>query len=227
MSATHRALLPTTIKSLGRKSLADQRKVRVIASTSSPDRVGDIVVQSGIDLTQYKKNPVVLWGHDHDRPIARCVDIAVAGGRLMATAAFPEPGIDADADWAYNKIKAGLVNATSVGFVPKAYEPINPRDPGSGYRFTKSELLEFSFVAIPMNAEAVIVGRAYKVKPKAKTREVLTPHQREQVAARIILEIAERELRDAETAEEFERAKSRQLQAKRTLGLLSPDDWRT
>jgi HK97 family phage prohead protease len=138
-------------------------------STSSADRVGDVIVQDGIDLTQYRKNPVVLWGHDHDRPIARCVDIAVAGGKLMATAQFPPAGADSDSDRVYGKIRAGIVNSVSVGFIPKEFEPVDRRDPGSGYRFTKSELLEFSFVAVPMNADAVVIGRAYRVaKPKAE-----------------------------------------------------------
>jgi HK97 family phage prohead protease len=171
-TATHRAVLATTIKSVGRKSLADQRLVDVIASSPRADRVGDIVEQDGIDLDPFRKNPVVLWGHDHDRPIARCIDIGVRGGRLLARAKFPPPGADADADWAYGKIKAGIVNAVSIGFVPKEFEPTDRRDPGSGYRFTKSELLEFSFVSVPMNSDAVVIGRAYRIKPKAKREPV-------------------------------------------------------
>jgi HK97 family phage prohead protease len=169
MRATHRATLSTKLKTLGESSLADRRQVRVVASTSAADRVGDVIEQDGIDLNNYRKNPVVLWGHDHDRPIARCADITVAGGRLLATAQFPPAGMDEDSDRVYGKIRAGIVNSVSVGFIPKEFEPVNSRDPGSGFRFTKSELLEFSFVAVPMNADAVVIGRAYRVaKPKAE-----------------------------------------------------------
>jgi HK97 family phage prohead protease len=171
MRATHRATLSTKLKALGKSSLADRRQVRVIASTSSADRVGDVIVQDGIDLTQYRKNPIVLWNHDHDVPVARCVDIEVRGGKLLATAQFAPPGADSDSDRIYNKVKAGLVNSVSVGFIPKAFEPISSRDPASGYRFTKSELLEFSFCAVPMNSESLVIGRAYRIKPKAKKRE--------------------------------------------------------
>jgi HK97 family phage prohead protease len=226
MRATHRATLSTKLKTLGESSLADRRQVRVVASTASADRVGDVIVQDGIDLTQYRKNPVVLWGHDHDRPIARCVDIAVAGGRLLATAQFPPAGADQDSDRVYGKIRAGIVNSVSVGFIPKEFEPVNRRDPASGYRFTKSELLEFSFVAVPMNADAVVIGRAYRVKPKAE-REELTPRQRQEKVALLLLPIYEDQLRRAATYEEAERARSRIARAKRTLGLLPADDWRT
>lgn len=141
-------------------ALADQRQVEVICSTGEPDRMGDVIVQNGIDLTAYKKNPVVLWGHSADVPIAKAVKIEVKNGKLQATVQFPPEGDDEDADWVYGKIKAGIVNATSVGFIPKDYEPLDPKQPWGGFKFLKSELLEFSFVSIPANAGCLIVGRS-------------------------------------------------------------------
>lgn len=141
-------------------TLADQRQVTVICSTGDPDRTGDIIVQNGIDLTAYRKNPVVLWGHSADVPIARAIDINVKAGKLQATVQFPPEGEDEDSDWVYGKIKAGIVNATSVGFIPRDYEPLNPKEPWSGYKFKTSELLEFSFVSIPANSGCLIVGRS-------------------------------------------------------------------
>lgn len=141
------------------ETLAEQRRVQVIASTDSEDRVGDVIVQSGIDLAAYKKNPMVLWGHDPDVPVARAIDIGVVGGKLQATVQFPDEGIDADSDWVYGKIKSGIVNAVSVGFIPLDYEPLDPKTPWGGYRFLKSELLEFSFVSIPANRDCLVIGR--------------------------------------------------------------------
>jgi HK97 family phage prohead protease len=141
-------------------TLADQRQVTVICSTGEPDRMGDVIVQSGIDLTAYKQNPIVLWGHSADVPIARAIDISVKSGKLQATVQFPPEGDDEDSDWVYGKIKAGIVNATSVGFIPRDYQPLDPKEPWSGYKFLKSELLEFSFVSVPANAGCLIVGRS-------------------------------------------------------------------
>ncbi|MCS3690939.1 HK97 family phage prohead protease [Bradyrhizobium elkanii] len=141
-------------------TLSDQRLVKVICSTSDPDRTGDVIIQNGIDLTAYRKNPVVLWGHSADVPIARATEINVVDGKLQATVQFPAEGEDEDSDWVYNKIKAGIINATSVGFIPKEYEPVDPKSPWSGYRFDKSELLEFSFVSVPANSGCLIVGRS-------------------------------------------------------------------
>lgn len=142
------------------EALADLRQVRVVCSTSDVDRMGDVIVQSGIDLADYLKNPVVLWGHDADYPVARAVEIGIKSGKLQATVQFPPEGEDADADWVYGKIKSGIVNATSVGFLPREYEPLDPKQPWGGYKFLKSELLEFSFVSIPANAGCLVVGRS-------------------------------------------------------------------
>jgi HK97 family phage prohead protease len=141
-------------------TLADQRQVKVICSTGMPDRSGDVVVQRGIDLAAYRNNPIVLWNHLADVPIASSVDIEVKGDQLQATVQFPPEGEDEDSDWVYGKIKAGIVNATSIGFIPKDYEPLNPKEPWSGYKFKKSELLEFSFVSVPANSGCLIVGRS-------------------------------------------------------------------
>jgi hypothetical protein len=56
------------------------------------------------------------------------------------------------ADRVKNAWQQGVLNATSVGFIPKETEPMPG---GRGYQFVKSELLEFSIVAVPANAEAV------------------------------------------------------------------------
>jgi Escherichia/Staphylococcus phage prohead protease len=141
-------------------TLADRRQVTVICSTGEPDRMGDIIIQSGIDLNAYRKNPVVLWGHSYDVPIARAIDIDVKSGKLQATVQFPPEGDDEDSDWVYGKIKAGIVNATSVGVIPRDYEPIDRHQPWLGMKFKKSELLEFSFVSVPANAGCLIVGRS-------------------------------------------------------------------
>jgi HK97 family phage prohead protease len=141
-------------------TLADQRQVKVVCSTGKPDRSGDVVVQRGIDLDAYRKNPIVLWNHSADVPIASSIEIDVKGDQLQATVQFPPEGEDEDSDWVYGKIKAGIVNATSIGFIPKSYSPLNPKEPWSGYRFDTSELLEFSFVSVPANSGCLIVGRS-------------------------------------------------------------------
>lgn len=136
------------------------RRVVVRCSSSSVDRMGDVIEQDGIGLDSYRKNPVVLWGHDHNSPIARCVEIGVQGGMLTATVDFPSPGASRLADTVYSLVRSGVVNATSVGIGVTESVPL---DKGLGkkgpQRITKSDLWEFSFVSVPANPDALVVWR--------------------------------------------------------------------
>lgn len=136
-----------------------ERQIRVIVSTGDVDREGDIIEPTGIDFTAYRKNPVVLYMHDHDEPIARCVEIGVVNGRVEALVQFPDMGAAEKSDEVYNLIKAGVLNAVSIGFIPLEWSYINDKDPWAGRRFTKCECLEFSVVSVPANANALIVER--------------------------------------------------------------------
>jgi HK97 family phage prohead protease len=161
-----RKFLPTAAKTDG----LGERQVRVIVSTPDVDRAGDIVIADGVDLSSYKANPIVLWNHSAECPVAKCVDIAVKNGAIEALVQFPPEGDDAEADKLYLRIKNGVVNAASIGFNPLKAEPIK----GAGLKYTACELMEFSFVSVPANAEALVVERsaatATKDAPKLKIK---------------------------------------------------------
>lgn len=142
------------------EALAENRQVVVIISTDDVDRQGDIVVQAGILLDAYRANPVVLWQHDPMHPIARCAEIGIADGKLRALVQFPPEGTSEKADEVYGLIRAGVVNAASIGFLPLDAEPMDEKQPWAGQRFLSCELMEFSFVSVPANRGATVVGRA-------------------------------------------------------------------
>jgi len=141
---------------------ADEGVVRVICSTEDTDRAGEVVVQSGIDLDAYKRNPVVLFQHDPNQPVARATDIAIEDGRLVATVLFPPAGISAKADEVRGLVKAGILSGVSIGMEPVDTEPMDPNDTrrNAPVRYLKSNLLEFSFVSIPANPAALVVARS-------------------------------------------------------------------
>lgn len=150
--AITRKFLPTMAKTDG---LGD-RQVRVVVSTPDIDRAGDVVKAEGIDLTAYRGNPTVLWNHNPECPVARCIEISTKSGAVEALVQFPPEGDDAEADQLYKRIKNGVVNAASIGFNPTKAEPIK----GGGLNYSSCELLEFSFVSVPANSEALIVERS-------------------------------------------------------------------
>ena len=146
--------------------LADKRQVLTVCSTGGVDRQGDIVVQSGIDTKSFMRaGGTVLWGHDPDKPIAKALSIGVEGGSLRALVQFPPAGVSAKSDETYGLIKAGIVNATSIGFAPVSSEPMEP--PWNGLKYLAVELMECSFVSVPAMPEATVIARSYRGRGKS------------------------------------------------------------
>ena len=140
---------------------ADESEDGLITATISDvsvDRMGDIVEQDGWDLENFRKNPVVLWGHDYGLPpIGRCVDIRVVGGKLKAQTKFADTPLAREV---YQLYRGGFMSSFSVGFKPKEYKPIKNADGDvTGLRFVKSELLEYSAVSVPANPNANVTMR--------------------------------------------------------------------
>lgn len=125
------------------KSASDTGRFKVVISTADLDRHGESVNQSGWELDNYRKNPIVLWAHDHwSMPIGLTESIDVIDGKLVAEGVFAPEEVNPLAQQVRRAYEAGIVTATSVGFIVK--EMI-------GNEITKSELLEFSFVPVPAN----------------------------------------------------------------------------
>lgn len=128
----------------------DTGTFKVVISTSDVDRQGDSVTQSGWDLNFYKSNPVVLWAHDYEAlPIGICTKIEIDGNRLVAEGKFAPMEANPFAQQIRRLYELGMVNTTSVGFIPKEY------DPNRQGVIMKQELLEFSFVPVPANPYAL------------------------------------------------------------------------
>jgi len=152
---------PSEIKAMDGKD--NNRRMKFIISTSSPDRDGDIIEASGWDLTNYKKNPVVLFAHDSWRPpVGKGVSVEVDGDKLIAEAEFMDESIDKTgfSETIYQMLKHGFLNATSIGMIPHEWEELtDERGNIKGFHFKKQELLEFSIVPVPANPEALSLAQ--------------------------------------------------------------------
>ncbi len=152
--------------------------IRFTITTLGEDRDGDIVVPRGCQLKDYARNPVIFFGHQEAGdgrwviPIATarfnnklCVD--VYDKEIKSWAYFDVA--DPDADFIYGKVKRGILNATSVAFVPieaerrgqgnreydyKAHSHHNPVQP-PGWLFKVWSMTEYSVVGVPANAGAI------------------------------------------------------------------------
>lgn len=144
---------------------AAERVLRFTISTDAIDREQDKIAIEGWDLRNFKRNPVVLWGHDASRlPIGRAVDLQTSGGALKASIDFipfdtPEGG--AFAESVYRLARGGFIAATSVGFRPLKWDFTTDKERGGddwfpGIDFDEQELVELSIVTVPCNPDALI-----------------------------------------------------------------------
>jgi len=123
------------------------RIINMVGSAQSEDRLGDIINQDGWELANYKKNPVVLWGHQYRTPaIARSRETKVENKKLVFLLDFPPEGVYELSDLVFNLYKYKILRASSVGFLPKDYKF---RKDDKGIHFLVQELLELSCVNVP------------------------------------------------------------------------------
>ena len=128
-------------------------------STEDVDRDGDVARVSGWQLDNYRKNPVVLFGHDaSELPVGRAKRTWISNdNKLKAEVEFASHQRAKDVE---TLVRQGFLNTTSVGFMPLEAGPRKDVDHPWALEFTKQELLEFSFVPIPANPQAQVESRA-------------------------------------------------------------------
>lgn len=127
-----------------------------VASTPTPDRMGDVVHPEGIRF----KNPLpLLLFHDTNRPVGSVKFDKPTKDGITFTAKLVDPATVASAalkeriDEAWDSIKAKLIRGVSIGF--RSITDAFNRERG-GFDFLESEVLELSLVTIPANSEATI-----------------------------------------------------------------------
>ena len=142
------------------KKTTQDKPIKFVASTASPDRYGDVVDQKGWDLSAYNRNPVVLFNHNPSQmPIGKG-KAYVENDQLMLEVEFDQK--DDMAKTIEQKVRDGYINAVSVGFQPSKtiarsrLPSDHPYHGKSGSYFQASELLEVSIVTIPANNEATL-----------------------------------------------------------------------
>ena len=157
----------------------ETRTVTAVISTASVDRDNEVLLPKGAQLTQFKKNPVVLWAHDyHDTPIGKAMWIKRDTDNIAAKVKFPDEGVSDKSDEVYDLFKGGFLKAFSVGFNPiKSHSPEpdeikkNPEWANVRRVYDKWELLEFSAVPVPANPEALVTAvKSHKVDLSDETK---------------------------------------------------------
>jgi HK97 family phage prohead protease len=133
------------------------RQYTFTVSTASVDRMGDSLKVSGWQLANYRANPIWLWAHDSTSiPVGRAVKIWTEGGRLKSTVQLAPADANPAAENLRQLLEGGFLFATSVGFLPIAYEFSNDPARKYGIDFSRMDLAEISIVPVPANPDCTI-----------------------------------------------------------------------
>tara|TARA_R110002051_G_scaffold319494_1_gene403640 strand:+ start:1161 stop:2024 length:864 start_codon:yes stop_codon:yes gene_type:complete len=145
------------------------RTVTAKISTTSIDRDGEVLLPSGIDLKDFRKNPVVLLNHDQGGlPVGRALSVKRQSDGIIAEVQFAErpAGHPSSVEWipdtVFNLFQQGILKAFSVGFIPLEMREPTDKDYkkfGDDVRnvISKWSLLEFSVVNVPANQDALVL----------------------------------------------------------------------
>ena len=141
----------------------------VIISTSGLNCYGGRVLTSGIDLTQFQKNPLLLWMHrrsfDRDAmPIGRIDNLRTDGDRLIGTPVFDQN--DEFAKKIESKWENGFLRMASAGIeiIETSDAPEHLLQGQTRRTITRCRLEEVSIVDMGGNDEALqLYDRSGKV----------------------------------------------------------------
>lgn len=149
------------------KSTRDKQPVGTLikgyASTPTRDRYDDVVEPEAFRdsiMKEYRKNPIILFQHNPERPIGTATFMNIEGRGLYIEALIVDKEIE-------EKIQAGILRAFSIGYIPLEMEfrdeddKILDPDKDNIWRqgvhriIKKVDLVENSIVSVPANPDAL------------------------------------------------------------------------
>lgn len=147
-----------------RAAVRDGAPLRVVMCSEGRQKDKIDLRMSGANLARFRGNPVLGYGHSYwgrtNLPIGRVLpeSIAVDGTHLVGELEFDQG--DEFAREAERKMRAGYLNAVSIGFDVEQWESAE-HSYWKGGVATKWELSELSVVPVLMDAAALVTaGRA-------------------------------------------------------------------
>jgi len=136
------------------KDASGKMIIKGFANTSDKDRIGDVVLPTAFEksLPEYMDNPVILFQHNWDKLIGKCLKAdVIKEGEQQGLYIECEISNAKDVEEVKTKIGEGSLKTFSIGYNEVEAE----YDEESGVNVVKElELLEISVVTIPCNPKA-------------------------------------------------------------------------
>lgn len=118
------------------------------ANKSVVDRGKDLIPKKAWKTDNYKKNPIVLFNHNHDMPIGKMMAVEPREEGLFIKGRIAKSN-NPQISMIRDLIQEGILNSMSVGIM------VDDEEQKDGVNMIKSaELHEVSIVAVPMNQDS-------------------------------------------------------------------------
>lgn len=155
--------LETRALSVGEvKTSSDNKNLILIANTSAVDKHKTRIRPEGLDLTDYKANPVLLWNHDLSKPLANGANVRVQDFKVILEVPYDNFDMeDPEVESIVRKVKKGIIRAASIGFTFESADAY-PTEDENGNMFVdirKAKLFEVSLTTVGSNPETLILKR--------------------------------------------------------------------
>ncbi len=163
------------------EAVGAERAIISHITTESVDRDNEVLLPSGMKADRYEKSgKPVFWGHDYAEPrtvVGQCQWLKADPKKkgIIAKTAFRNTEFADEVYQLYTEDLTGqgpILKGFSVGFIPLEWET-GKKDGDPRRTFTAWELLEYSFVSIPCNADAVTVLEQKGIKLCSQLRKDL------------------------------------------------------
>ena len=150
----------------------------------SPDRVGDVVLASGMDDSHFQLNPIVTLNHDYQQPpVGRSLwRKRLREGSLVGVKAkthYPTRPDGWLGDWgpdqAFALVRSGLLLGKSIGFIPLALHPPTAEEIAKNaswknvrYVVERWLLVEYACCYLPMQPNSVVeeIRKSVHISPQ-------------------------------------------------------------
>lgn len=153
-----------------------ERAVISYISTLAKDRDGEQLLPEGVQLDNYRNNPIVLFGHDYkSMPVGKNLWIKQDEKGLIAKTVFANNERGEELFKAYSEDIGGtgpLLAGFSVGFIPIEWEDTETKELEKNKDLPKRiykqwELLEYSLVPIPSCPSALTLAVEKNLIPES------------------------------------------------------------
>lgn len=175
-------------------------KIAGYANTIDKDRTGDIVLPDawvkGID--NFRRNPILLYQHDHNKPIGRVKNITVDKKGI-----FVEATVSSAAETQHGVktlIEDGVLKSFSVGFKIKDADYDRMSD---AFTIKDVELLEISVVSVPANQNSL-----FSVRKSFEQDDAYESFKQQFISEQKELEVESEELETKAVSKEVEEAET-------------------